>query len=168
MQLILPQSYNYVIWTAVAIAIECFFIGFIIPGRKRGQVFTQEFLEKNFKEIHEAAFPGQALPKGGYPDTGNGFYSRKLSYKEWFEFNLAQRAHLNFVEQVFLACFLVLVAGVKYPIYASIAGSIYFVGRILYAIGYSSKVEGRLMGVLIGYLGLFPLFVMGIMSPLSL
>jgi len=29
---------------------------------------------------------------------GSGRYSEKLEYKEWFEFNNAQRVHVNFVE----------------------------------------------------------------------
>lgn len=29
---------------------------------------------------------------------GNGVYSDKLSYKDWFLFNLDQRAHKNFLE----------------------------------------------------------------------
>ena len=70
-----------------------------MAARKRYSIFTKDFLEKNFGEEHRKAFPGDtAVPKGGFPDNGSGYYSRKLSYKEWFEFNLAQRAHLNFVE----------------------------------------------------------------------
>jgi hypothetical protein len=33
-----------------------------------------------------------------YPDMGNGRYSEKLSYKEWFEFNNAIRVHYNYIE----------------------------------------------------------------------
>ena len=29
---------------------------------------------------------------------GNGLYGEKLSYKDWFEFQLDQRAHKNFLE----------------------------------------------------------------------
>ena len=125
-------------------------------------------MEKNFGEEHRKAFPGdKEVPKGGYPDNGSGIYSRKLSYKDWFEFNLAQRAHLNFVEQVFFVCFLILVSGVKYPIYATGAGALYAVGRLLYAIGYSSKVEGRLIGFLVVSISLLGLFGMSIMTCLS-
>ena len=90
MQLILPEAYNYVLWTTLAVAFECYIIGFAVASRKRGQIFTKEFLEKNFGKEHREAFPGdKEVPKGGYPDTGSGVYSRKLSYKDWFEFNLA-------------------------------------------------------------------------------
>ena len=90
MQLILPESYNYVLWVGLFVALQCFFTGFIVAGKKRGKIFTPEFLEKNFGEEHRKAFPGdKGVPKGGYPDNGSGLYSRKLSYKDWFEFNLA-------------------------------------------------------------------------------
>ena len=46
-------------------------------------------MEKNFKTEHEQAYPGQNLPIGGLPDMGNGRFSEKLTYKEWFEFNVA-------------------------------------------------------------------------------
>jgi len=29
------------------------------------------------------------VPKMGYPDTGAGFYSKKLAYKDWYTFNCA-------------------------------------------------------------------------------
>ena len=42
-------------------------------------------LMREFDEIHEEHFgKGNKPPKLGYPDTGNGWYSQKLSYKEWF------------------------------------------------------------------------------------
>lgn len=44
-------------------------------------------MEDNFKIEHERFFPGEKVPKGGYPDMGNGRYAAKLSYKEWYEFN---------------------------------------------------------------------------------
>ena len=34
----------------------------------------------------------------GYPDTGSGVHSDKLRYQDWFEFNKANRVHMNFVE----------------------------------------------------------------------
>ena len=39
-------------------------------------------MDKHFGEEHAKAFPdGSKPPKGGYPDTGNGIYSKKLTYK---------------------------------------------------------------------------------------
>ena len=54
---------------------------------------------QQFNELHQEAF-GTDISPGGYPDTGNGFYADKLSYKDWYTFNNWQRAHLNFWETI--------------------------------------------------------------------
>ena len=46
---------------------------------------------------------------------GNGWYSQKLTYKQWFEFNLAQRVHYNFIENCIIIVFLILIAGIRNP-----------------------------------------------------
>ena len=56
-------------------------------------------MKKNFDELHKKSFPGSSgAPQQGYPDMGCGLYSEKLSYKDWFTFNLAARVHGNFLE----------------------------------------------------------------------
>ena len=73
-------------------------------------------MKENFDEIHMKNIPESGgAPAHGYPDMGHGVYSEKLSYKDWFLFNLAQRAHFNFLEQIQIVIFLILVAGVKFP-----------------------------------------------------
>ena len=60
--------------------------------RARSKVFTKEFMDQNFKTVHERHFEEGAQSKvaeGGYPDMGNGRYSDKITYKQWFEFNVA-------------------------------------------------------------------------------
>ena len=49
------------------------------PGLTRGKVFTEEYMKKNFGEEHEKAF-GEEITVGGYPDNGNGYYSKHLTY----------------------------------------------------------------------------------------
>ena len=82
----IEDDYRYVLLTATVIALHVFITGFIAGG-SRGKIFNQKFMEENFKEEHEKFYPGQPLPKGGYPDMGNGRYADALSYKDWFEFN---------------------------------------------------------------------------------
>ncbi len=54
---------------------------------------------KQFDELHMKSVPKSGgAPGDGYPDLGSGVYSEKLSYKDWFNFNLSQRAHFNFLE----------------------------------------------------------------------
>jgi hypothetical protein len=62
----------------------------------RKNLFPKEFLEKEFGEIHSAQL-GEPITGGGYPDTGSGLYSHKLSYKDWYRFNVLQRIHLNYM-----------------------------------------------------------------------
>ena len=69
-----------------------------MPAGVRYKVFNEEFM-KQFNEEHQAAF-GTDAPKGGHPDDGNGYYSQKLSDKDWYDFQNAQRAHYNFLETV--------------------------------------------------------------------
>lgn len=95
----LSEEYPYVMLTAIALAFQCYLFGYFAVGPLRYKYFSQEFLEKHFGEEHRKAFPNdKKLPKGGYPDTGSGVYSRKLPYKEWFELNVGQRIHGNYVE----------------------------------------------------------------------
>jgi hypothetical protein len=53
-------------------------------------------MRDNFGEEHKLV-TGLDIEKGGYPDMGNGRYSAKLPYQEWYRFNNAQRVHNNFV-----------------------------------------------------------------------
>lgn len=70
---------------------------------------------------------------------GNGRYSEKLSYKEWYELNNAQRVHLNFVEQLPLILILILLTSFTQPLAALILSIAYFLLRLIYAIGYYFK-----------------------------
>ncbi len=73
--------------------------GFLVVEVRRAKTYTKEYLDKNYLEEHQKAFPGEKqVPKFGYPDMGNGFYSTKLTYKQWFDLNVAQRVHGNYLE----------------------------------------------------------------------
>ena len=91
--LTIPEEYPLVVFLSVILAFECIVVGFaaVIPARIKH--FPVTFL-KQFGEEHRAAFGAVNRPEpGGFPDTGNGFYADKLSYKSWFQFNCAWRAH---------------------------------------------------------------------------
>jgi glutathione S-transferase len=96
---------------------------------------------------------------------GNGRYAAKLSYKEWYEFNSAQRAHYNFVEWIASTIVLILIAGLYFPIPGAALGLAYFIGRLVYSIGYVFKgPQGRVIGVLINDLAFLALFVLSFIS----
>lgn len=96
---------------------------------------------------------------------GNGVYSQRLPYKQWYDFNNAQRAHYNFVESIASVLTLLVIGGIYYPIVAAAFGFVYFIGRIIYSIGYSmSGSAGRLIGVLILDVAIVALFVLSLIT----
>ncbi len=96
---------------------------------------------------------------------GNGRYAEKLSYKAWYEYNSAQRAHYNFVEWIASTLLLIAVSGVYFPIPAASLGLAIFIGRIIYSIGYfMGGPKGRSIGVLINDLAFLAVFVLSFIS----
>jgi glutathione S-transferase len=96
---------------------------------------------------------------------GGGLYAHKLSYKQWYEFNSAQRAHYNFLEWIATTLILILVAGIYFPIPSASLGLAVFIGRLLYSIGYvMGGPNGRFVGVLINDLSILALFVLSFIS----
>lgn len=121
-------------------------------------------MKDNFGQDHREAF-GVELKGEGYPDMGGGRYSAKLSYKDWYEFNSAQRAHYNFLEWIASTLIFLLIAGIYFPIPAAALGLGVFIGRLTYAIGYAvGGPNGRLIGVLINDLAIVGSFVLAFIS----
>ncbi|GBN28059.1 Microsomal glutathione S-transferase 3 [Araneus ventricosus] len=71
------------------------------------------------------------------------------------KFNCMQRVHANYLEVFPTFLTLLFCGGLAHPIYCSIAGIVYLLGRLVYSIGYSSgDPEKRLPGLFM-YVGLF-------------
>lgn len=92
---------------------------------------------------------------------GSGLYSTKLTYKQWYDFNNAQRAHYNFVEFAPSTFIWILIAGIYFPIPAAALGFGVFIARLIFSLGYrNSGPSGRLFGaaandlLLLGEMGL--------------
>lgn len=118
-----------------------------IAGRRRKKQFTKEFMDKHFKEEHEAAFPGSELDKYGYPDTASGRYTFAAGYEFWFNFNVDQRLAMNWMENVTQVLFMQLIAGLRFPMVTAILGGVYLLGRLLFSIGYlMGGPKGRMIG----------------------
>ena len=119
-------------------------------------------MEENFTTEHQRFFPEgrvKEVPKGGYPDMGEGRYAEKLSYKEWYEFGVAQRIHYHFMESYTSIITWILIAGIRYPIEAISFGAGFSVARILFHIGYHIKgPKGRVVGFLLRMLCSIVLF----------
>jgi glutathione S-transferase len=79
------------------------------------------------------------------------------SHKRYFRyiFNSAQRAHLNFVENIASILFAVTFGGLYYPLVEIGFGLAIAVGRLIYALGYSTKgPKGRSIGAALSAIGL--------------
>ncbi|TNV75441.1 hypothetical protein FGO68_gene2738 [Halteria grandinella] len=157
------NEYGYVLLVALWMTFQCYMTGFVVVEYKRAKTYTEDYLKKHYWEEHHAAYPkDKMVPKFGYPDMGCGYYSSKLSYKQWFEFNIAQRIHQNFLEQIIIVVLLTLVAGLQYPALTVYLGIAYSVGRLINALGYSKKVAGRLPGLAIFNTSLFGLLILSL------
>ena len=89
----LPEEYNYVLLIVLTICFQTTMIGFIKGGGARKENFHYEMLEPFDKEHKKAFGPTSEVSKQGYPDMGSGRYSKNFSYKEWYDFNMAQTQH---------------------------------------------------------------------------
>ena len=85
--------------------------------------------EKNHVVMLEVA----SVNVGGYPDNGNGLHSDQLTYKDWCEFNLAQRSASNFLENLPICVTFVLVGGLVFPGTTTLFGLAIVGLRFLYA-----------------------------------
>ena len=117
-----------------------------------------------FDQLHQEAF-GTPATVGGYPDTGNGFYSDKLSYKDWFIFNNWQRAQMNFWETFAPVVVMTGITAINLPITAAVSGFTFCLGRIIYSIGYCAKgPSGRIVGAILFDIATIVVFVGAIVS----
>ena len=107
-----PQYYPYTLLVAVLTCFTIQILAFVVTYKARNKYFNKDFMSQ-FQEEHDTAFSGEQVPDAGFPDTGSGRYSKKLSYKGWYEVNSAQRAHMNSVEILPIFLTLVLISGLN-------------------------------------------------------
>ncbi|XP_013416665.1 microsomal glutathione S-transferase 3 [Lingula anatina] len=84
------------------------------------------------------------------------------------KFNCIQRAHQNMLESYPYVLVLLLLGGIKQPVIAAAAGSIWIVGRVLYALGYYTGDPAKRSRGAIGYIGLLALLGCTVHLALSL
>lgn len=75
----IPKGFEKVILVIAGMNLQAWYAGFKV-AKVRRQIFNQEFMDKNFGDVHKREV-GQPIQVGGYPDTGSGIYSQKLSYR---------------------------------------------------------------------------------------
>ena len=71
-----------------------------------------------------------------------------------YEFNCAQRAHHNFLENSTIAMSGLLLAGIQYPVASASLGAMWLVSRAAYAIGYVNRKKENGQGRFAGGLGM--------------
>ncbi len=133
-------------------------------GGVRGKVLSKSYLEsqKTLLDDHKKAF-GRELDKGGYPDMGNGKIAANLSYKDWYLFQCAQRAHYQLLEWISSVLLFLLVAGLFFPQYSVYGGIAWIVGRELYTYGYiNNGPSGRMIGAGIADIAALIVFGLGV------
>eukprot|EP01059_Diplonema_ambulator_P030821 TRINITY_DN543_c1_g1_i2.p1 TRINITY_DN543_c1_g1~~TRINITY_DN543_c1_g1_i2.p1 ORF type:complete len:201 (+),score=61.24 TRINITY_DN543_c1_g1_i2:68-604(+) len=142
-----PENYGYVMLSAVGIGLQVLITGYR-AGRYR--IMNQEWVEKNLKQENEVFKKkyGYDIPKGAYPDMGDGRHCSKLSYEEWLEYASHQRAHGNYVEGVATVITFIMIAGLSYPMFTALMALIYMAGRETYSWGYRKwGPSGRYYGL---------------------
>lgn len=134
-----PAEYAYTLLVSFIITVHYFVLGFWTM-KVRISIFTKDFIKGNFDEEHKEA--GIRTPAMGYPDFGNGYYSKKLSYKDWFTFNCALRVHQNCVEMFTPTLLSILAVGLFSPIASVVSGILYLLLRFNYGTRYMDKAQG--------------------------
>ena len=135
---ICSKRLGYVFMAGSVLALQNFFSAYGSMGLRKNS-FNDEFMEENFKDLHKTYFGlDSPVPKMGYPDLGAGWYAKTLAYKNWYEFNNAQRVHNNSIEHMPAIMPLILIGGLFRPRFTLAMASVIFVGRGLYTAGYMS------------------------------
>ena len=155
------ENYQKPILGILAINFTYFFITYKFAMGTRFKIYNGNFMKK-FVEEHKKAYPQDSRPPSlGYPDCGQGWYSRKLSYKDWFIMNCAQRCQHNFLEQLPIVIISSLISGIKYPDYTLYLDLAYCFARIAYSYGYMKHgPKGRAVGAVSQSLVLLALILM--------
>lgn len=142
------DDYQWVLLVTMACIVH-YFVCVGIAGSPRGKIFTQDWMEERFGQQHKEALNGSQIQKGGYPDCGSGRYTLEAGYSAWFIFNKAQRVHMNYMEHICQVITMFLTCGLFYPRATWIWGLIYFLGRVMFQVGYSLiGPKGRLIGAI--------------------
>ncbi len=158
------EGYGYVFIAAGAISVVQYGLGGVTMGYRKA-FKSPEFLKKPeviaLQDEHKRAF-GTAMDATGYPDMGSGRYAQLLPYKDWVEFNNAQRGHYNMIEASGPIVTCLVLNGLFQPKVAAGLGLTYAVGRVLFFLGYTSTsgASGRKVGAILSapaVLGLFGL-----------
>ena len=135
---------------------------------KRKEIYGRYKYMDNFKEDHKIAFgESKALHPHGDPDDVDGWYSSKLSYREWYELASAKRAHQDNAEAMPYATLLTLLGAIKFPWVAIGFSTVYLLGSLKLAIEYLRKganTGGKCLGRAVAKYALYALAGVAVFS----
>ncbi len=84
---VIPKEYASVLIGVIMICLQYVLTVMLFTMGARVTVYRRTFM-RQFDDIHRFAFPNQPkAPSLGYPDCGNGYFSKKLGYADWFKMN---------------------------------------------------------------------------------
>ena len=113
-------------------------------GKFRSSHFSKDFMVEHFGAEHYAMDENGKVPSGGYPDCGNGLHSLKLDYKQWFEFNIAQRIAKHSLETICMVTMSLSVLAIVHPMASVYFGLANFVFRFGFVMSYSRAPQMRM------------------------
>jgi len=123
--IIVPKEYGYVLGVAAASFAVAIWHGARVTTRRRDAKVPYPNAYASAESIASCTDPKEKQAK--------------------YLLNCAQRAHSNFLENYPVALAGMLVTGVKYPVTSAVAGVIWTISRISYALGYTraDRSDGR-------------------------
>lgn len=171
----------HVVIIAAVMALHVYITGITKGSRVRTAIFNKDYVErlrstnegrqliedfKTFlhKDNNTAADLLEKRPiekhiLSGWPDNGGGRFAQFLTFEEWYRFNNAQRAHLNYVEGISTVLTFLLIGGIRAPELCAIAGGVHILAREIFAYGYTNQgPTGRILGSVFSSISMFILF----------
>lgn len=143
--------------TVTAISINVFTTLFIFVTSnlfifiKRKSLFNKDFLLENFGNIHNKAFGTEINEFDyGFPDCGNGYYSKKLKFEDWYELNQLKRIYESGIDMLSIFLFIHFIISLIYPKFSIFISFLFLLGRVSYFVYYFSNynIIFRVIGTL--------------------
>ena len=105
------DKYGLLLIMVITLCLQVTMMGFYSGGKGRKDYMDQKTVQM-FRDDHKKAYgPEEKINHQGYPDTGNGRFSKLLPYEKWFLFNVLQRKHYNSLEMLIPLLPITLIAG---------------------------------------------------------
>mmetsp|Transcript_40665 Transcript_40665/g.46748 ORF Transcript_40665/g.46748 Transcript_40665/m.46748 type:complete len:183 (-) Transcript_40665:57-605(-) len=116
---------------------QCYVFSMNNGMKMRKKYFTPEVMDR-FKEQHQASFKCDPDPLG-YPDLGDGRFSKSLEYQDWVRWRYHQYLHSDMVEGLTVTLPQTIIAGAFYPRFTMVLAANYITSRYVFTRWVSSS-----------------------------